>query len=298
MPSKWYLCFPLAAAVLYALSAVAMKSAERRGVRAMHITVLSNFALAAAFLPFYPWREFPALPAVLWPAVALGAAFAAGQVLMIIAFARGEVSVATPALGTKAIFVAVVAATFASRPVAPATWVAAALMAAGLWLLVGRPKHADARRVAFAVVCSLAAALAFACFDVLVQVWGRPPNFGRFVPIGVVIGAVLSVPLLWLPARPAGPAPADPRRPGWPLFAGVALLSVQSLLLIWSIGRFQDAPGANIVYASRGVWSVLLVQALAGRAGAAERFESNAEFLRRLLGAGVMLLGVILVFAA
>ena len=114
MPFQWYLLFPLASAILYSFAAVALKLAERRGVPAMQITVLSNFALTAAFAAFVPWGDPHLAPKVWWPVAAAGVAFAAGQAMTIVAFARGEVSVATPTLGTKVLFVSLVAAAFTS----------------------------------------------------------------------------------------------------------------------------------------------------------------------------------------
>jgi drug/metabolite transporter (DMT)-like permease len=304
MPAKWFLLFPLIAAVMYAFAALSLKQAERRGVRATRITVLSNFALAAAFVPFYPWREFPRmLPAVYWPVLAAGVTFAVGQLLTILAFAKGEVSVATPTLGTKAVFVALVTAAFTEKHVSPATWKAAALMAAGLWLLVGWPAHADRRRVLFAVVCSLAAAFAYACFDTIVGTWSRPLGFGRLVPAAVLVGSLLSLPLLWVGRQPSDPSREQASGTGlFPLVIGLTLMSVQSLLLIGSIGWFGNAADANVVYASRGIWSVLLVQGLAASVvaggGDAESFHSGREFVRRLCGAGVMMAGVVLAFTA
>jgi hypothetical protein len=316
-----HLLLPLASAILYAFAAVALKEAERRGVGAMRITVLSNFALAAAFAAFVPWQDFPHLaPAVWWPVPLAGAAFAVGQAMTIVAFARGEVSVATPTLGTKVLFVTLVAAAFTSSPVHWSTWAAAGLMAEGIWLLVGWPHHTERRRVAYAVGCSLVAALAYAVFDVIVGVWSGTLGFGRLVPASVLAGSVLSLPLLAVGRRDGADVdtlevaadvavqPAPRPSPGVPaeeaegagcpwlpsLILGLALLSAQSLLLISSIGYFHDAPRANVVYASRGIWSILVVHAIAGAAG--EGVRSRGAFMRRLAGAGVMLTGVGLAF--
>ena len=71
-------------------------------------------------------------------------------------------------------------------------------------------------------------------------------------------------------------------------------MSVQSLLLIGTIGYFQDAPRANVVYASRGIWSVLIVHMLATAGG--EGGMSRRAVIRRLCGAGVMIAGVAMAF--
>lgn len=297
MLGKAYLIFPLTAAVLYALAALALKAAERRGAGVGQITVLANLALAAAFAGFYPWGAGPpARLAAWWPIAAIGVTLVVGQVAGTLAFARGEVSVATPVLGTKVVLVALLASLFTARPVPAQTWVAAVVVLVGLWVLVGRPARADARRAAAAVGFGLACALAFAGFDLLTQVWSPRLGFGVLMPLGVAAGTVLSLPLLrWL--RPPGRLALHvPTAAAKPLALGVALITLQSLLLIWSIGRYHDAPGANVVYASRGVWGVLLVQLLAGHLAHVEQLGGGAVFARRLIGAGVMMLGVVLAF--
>jgi hypothetical protein len=77
---------------------------------------------------------------------------------------------------------------------------------------------------------------------------------------------------------------------------GLTLISLQSLLLIASIGYYHDAPRANVVYASRGIWSVLVVHAVAGAGAGGKGTTSTSPFLRRLCGAAVMLAGVGLAF--
>lgn len=293
MPSKWYLVFPLTSAVLYALGAIFVKDAERRGASGVRLTIISNIVVALGFAAIYPWGRFPVGPALWWPVVALAGAFALGQVMTIVAFTRGEVSVATPIMGTKVLFVILLASVFTQTQIRPATWVAAVAMLAGLWLLVGRPAATDARRVLTGVICSLIAAFAYAVFDILVQAWAATLNFNIMLPIAIALGAGMSLPLLLLPGERGR---AVPRNAWSPLMIGAVLLMAQSMLLIWSIAEFRDAPGANVVYASRGVWSVLLVQLLGLRLTPAEHFATPGIFARRLVGSSVMMLGVFLAF--
>jgi len=290
MPQAW-LALPLLSAVLYSLSAVFLRRAERMGVGTVAIMLVTNAVTALAFGLYYPWADFPAAPAVLWPVLGVALTFVAGQWFTLLAFTKGEVSVATPTLGTKVLMVALLAAVFTDRPPGPLTWAAAGLMVVGLLLLIGRPKVQDAAAARAGVGLALLAAGAYAGFDILVQGWSKRIGFGLLVPPGMVLAAVLSLGLLPLAKRPA--APPKPGRCRW-LVPGVALMAAQAMVLVWTIGEWEDATTANVVYASRALWSVLLVAALGGVMRDREGMTGRAAVLRRAAGAVVMTAGVAL----
>src|SRR5512140_707305 len=96
------LLLPLACALIYVIAALAVKRASAFGVGVWRTSFLSNWAIALIFLPvwfgtggqLHPlghyWR--PAVTALL---------FFGGQAFTYLALARGDVSVATPVMGTK-----------------------------------------------------------------------------------------------------------------------------------------------------------------------------------------------------
>jgi hypothetical protein len=76
------------------------------------------------------------------------------------------------------------------------------------------------------------------------------------------------------------------------IFAGVALSGLQALIITCTIAFWKDAVGVNVVYATRGIWSIVFVWTLG-------RWIRNDE--RRTIGAGGMALrfaGALLIFAA
>jgi hypothetical protein len=64
------------------------------------------------------------------------------------------------------------------------------------------------------------------------------------------------------------------------------------MLLIWSIAHFGDAAGANVVYGSRGIWSVLLVVVLGKWVKSAEVMHGPGAFAKRLTGALVITIAI------
>jgi drug/metabolite transporter (DMT)-like permease len=140
------------------------------------------------------------------------------------------------------------------------------------------------------VVLSVGAALATSCTfgltDVLVQKYSPGWGFGSFIPTMFLTVGLLSLGLLPL-IREGGWAP------GW-LGAGSALLAIQALGLGYALTRYQQATRMNVLYNSRGLWSVTLIWAFGHWFGNRER-EGGARMMFRRLGGAVLLVVAIVI---
>jgi hypothetical protein len=88
------------------------------------------------------------------------------------------------------------------------------------------------------------------------------------------------------------------RGPVWrPLLLGSVLIGVQALLLTRTLGLYPDTTRINVVYNSRGLWSVAAVWLVGHWWGNTERHAGRAVLLWRLAGAA-LLLGAIVVAVA
>ena len=76
--------------------------------------------------------------------------------------------------------------------------------------------------------------------------------------------------------------------------AGGTLLSVQALGIAWSIVNL-GATTTNVLYNSRGVWSVVLVWTVGHWFGNAERSQGRGVMLRRLAGSALLLAAIALI---
>ena len=287
-----HLLFPLASSVLYVAAALWLKRASEQGAGVWRATFVMNLTVAACFTVMLLLGPRGPGPTPLWQAVAVGALFVAGQALTMVALGRGDVSVATPVIGTKVVFVALFVTLVAGERLIVDYWVSAAMSAAGIALLnaggAGRGGH---RHVGMTIASSLAAAACYAMFDVLVRRWAGAWGVGRLLPAVMAAGAVLSL-ALWPLFE--GPLPAVPR-PAWrPLLLGAVLIGVQALLLTRTLGLYPDTTRINVVYNSRGLWSVLAVWLVGHWWGNTERHAGRAVLAWRLAGAA-LLLGAIVV---
>lgn len=67
------------------------------------------------------------------------------------------------------------------------------------------------------------------------------------------------------------------------------------LLICLALGFYGNATAVNILYSSRGIWSVVLVWLLGGWFGNSEREQGKEVMVRRLVGAFLLFLAIILV---
>ena len=288
------LLLPLFSAVVYSVAALFIKLAMSRGANSWSITFFSNVAMGAVFLPMLFFARESWAPEHLGWALGAGALFFAGQIATFRALAGGDVSIATPALASKVVFVALLSLCVPGSRLDPDLWLAVGLTMAGMVLLNSGPRTQHAARPLATLGWALLAAAGFAAADILVQVGAPRAGFTLFMPVMFGVVALVSVPTL-APHLPRGEAART--KPGaWRWGAiGITLLACQATTLAAAIGIYGDATGVNVVYGSRGLWSVLLVAIVARHLGVAEGTRDARTFLVRLGGSILILAAVIVV---
>jgi drug/metabolite transporter (DMT)-like permease len=283
------LILPALAAVGYVMAALFLKRALSAGCSQAQANVVANLVPAILFQLLWLGAG-PVHWAEMWrPAVAT-LTFLVGQIFTFRALRDGEVSVATPLLGTKVVFTAIFSATLFAQAVPARWWLGAAASTAGVILVTGatwrsllpRLREADA-------MYALGAASAFALTDVLVQHWVRALGLAVFVPTMFGLIGVASL-ALFLPGAGRNIL-VLPRPALMPLLVGSVLLGGQALFVATALALHRSATVVNIVYSSRAVWSVVLAWWLARWFEGAESRDAPAVLRRRLAGS-------LLVFAA
>jgi drug/metabolite transporter (DMT)-like permease len=280
----------LLAAFMYATGALVVKRAGAFGVGVWRTAFVANVICALVFQPLLLFGgHFEA--ALWWQPVVTGACFVTGQWLTFIALERGDVSVATPVLGLKIIFVALVVTFVVGEALRWQLWVAALLATGGIALLNwggGRPHHDVGRTI----LAAGAAAAVYAVFDVLVQTWAPRWGMGRFLPLTMGWAGVLS--FAFIPQFRA-PLSAIPRA-GWPwLVGGSLLLGVQSVIFVSTLAHWGRAAANNVVYSSRGLWTIILIWLVGHWVSSPEQAHGRRILAWRLVGATLMLSAIGLV---
>lgn len=283
----------MASALLYAVAALCLKIALDRGATTWSVLFFSNLVLGLFFLPLLGaghahWK----LAAAPWALLA-GCLFFLGQIGTFRSLQSGDVSIATPALGSKVVFVALLSLAVPGSHPDPDLWLAVGLTMAGMILLHSGPRHAASRPLT-TLGWALSAALAYAAADLMVQVGAPLAGFTLFMPVMFGSTALLSLPLLWPHMMIPGRRPPAGGTRLW-LAAGVLLLGLQGVVMGTAIGLFGDATGANVVYGSRGLWSLILLALFARTLGIKDSVFDHATLVRRFLGAALVLGAMLLV---
>jgi drug/metabolite transporter (DMT)-like permease len=290
---KAYLLLPLGAGLLYAAGAISIKRAVEEGIGPWRMTFLSIWAMFVLFAPMAFFANQPLRLQSVWPAFACAFFFFLGNIFALLALARGDVSVATPVMGTKVVIVALLVAFWLRQPLDWTVWAAAVMALAGIFFLNARRPHAHGRKLWRTIGLSVCASFSFAITDVILQRWGPVQGVTVLCPAFMGLAAIMTLGLIPFFREPVWRIP----RRAWPyLSLGVGLIAIQALGMAIAIGGFGDAPGANIAYSVRGIFSVILVWKAGCLFGSQEGLMEGKTIAARLIGASCILLAVLLVF--
>jgi drug/metabolite transporter (DMT)-like permease len=229
-----------------------------------------------------------------WGALLAGTSLFIGRLCAIRALAHGDLSHATPLLGTKTVFVAILTSLFLDEPITSGLMAGAILTSVAVALLSISPKEKSWWPKRFDRITTgwaLLAAFFFALTDITVQKFARSLGIGWFQPL-MFATLVLLTPLLFLPEfrqlRPSSPFLPPASRMG--SLVGSAVIGFQTSLVILVIGLFGHATATNVIYAARGLWAVLLEGAAGGGTASGDR----RVLALRLTGATLLLAAVAL----
>ncbi len=270
----------LLAASGYALASLFHKRAYQRGATSEQAFHWANF-IGLACLGWtvllgtgMAWQE-------LWRPAVISAMIYVGSLATFAAIRAGDVSLVTPLMGTKVVFVALATPWLTGKHLDWKVWLACGLTGLGI-LLSGRHELSKGNASLRAIGLCLISCLFFGVSDVFIQAWA--PQLGGFtflglIPIFLAIFSVIHIRALspgkslWPTSRPAF----------WDLIWGGLILAAQGITMAIALGFFADAARVNVAYGSRGLWSLLLIWALARWFGNEETADKRA-FAWRVAG--------------
>jgi drug/metabolite transporter (DMT)-like permease len=282
---------PLGSAIVYVAGALLLKRAGELGVHVWQIAWRCNVTAAIAFTPLLLFGGTLRPIDQWWQPAVVALLFVLGQLFTFRSLRFGDVSVATPVLGVKIILVALFTTIVLRERLTSSLWIAAVLATVAIGLLqVTRGKNHH--HVGSTIVAAGMAALAYALFDVLVQKWSPAWGLGRFLPIMMGFVVLFSiVPRVRFGRRETAATPEAMR---W-LFGGAVCLGLQSVMFVSTIAMFGQAAVANVVYSTRGLWSVLAVWLVGHWFHNREQHLGRRILTWRLCGAALLLTAVVLV---
>lgn len=278
---------PLAAAFLYVIATLFVKTSIARGAEARHANVVANVGMAIFLQPLWLIGD---APDALWQPALCGVLFFLGQCTTFAALGRGDVSVATPLLGTKIVFLSLYATVFFGHRAGVDWWLAVALSTVAVLSVMSDGRRSMRRHLAATAGFAISSAAIFAMSDTLIQQWSTLATLGPFLAILGLTNGTCSA------AWSARERLAMPPRASWlPLGAMAALLSFQFTLMALSFVLVRDATATNILYASRSIWSVVIAWAVGQRFAAMDVQAGRGAMVRRLVGAILLFAAILLI---
>ena len=282
----------------YVVGALLIKRASDLGADVWRTARITNYMSAAAATLLLPLGGTIPASNVWWHAPFAALLFFVGQIFTLLALNAGDVSIATPVLGLKILLVAVLAAVLIGDPIGVRLWTAAALSTVAIALLNVSPGHSH-RRVGTTILLAALGATSYACFDVLVQKWSPPWGTGRFLPIVMASAAVYSIALrrFETPGDVPRPGPSGPAYTPW-LAAGAACFAVQGLMFVSTVSIYRQVTSANVLYSSRGLWSVVAVWAVGHWFANREQHLGARVLIWRFIGAILLMAAIAIVLVS
>lgn len=255
------------------------------------ITFLTNCGQAVLLLPLFYFGHGSLDSTEILRILATSLVFFIGQVSVFAGMRYGEVSVVTPVMGVKVILVAAMVTLFAHETLPPLWWVAAGISASAA-ILLGSGRPSAEARLWPGLLGGLGAALAFSAVDVLYQQWAGHLGVWRFSASVAVAMAFWSLTLLPALEGKWWQLPEAARRA-----FGLGLLTTvgQVTLMAYCVVELKGAAWANLLYSSRGVWSVALVWWMGAAFDNDESSAGKTTMIRRMTGAALMLAAIALV---
>jgi len=282
----------LFAGLIYAMGAILGKKGLELGSGQLRTVILSNLILSLCFLPHLfiapGWPDINELVI----GACLGSIFLLAQTLLFRALQAGDASMVSPLMGIKSVLVAAFLLVFglSTQPITSKTWVAA-LLAALAVALIGWPsktRQTNWRGIGLAIL----SAASFSLLDSLVPHFSHQSN-----PIRMLFCIFGSLGLLTLLLLPWAEHPIFRRslpcdRWAW---ASGSLIALQAVLMSMAVACYHIPTEVNVVYSTRGLWTVLLVAWVGTYLGLHEGNLTRSIKLRRVLGSLLLGIGILLI---
>jgi len=279
----------LSAGFLYACSALLCKRGLELGSGTLRSLVYSNLVMSACFLP-YPFfsKNSLSLEFIFFGSL-LGFLFFFSQMLCFLSLKRGDASLMTPIMGSKPIFVALFVTTLSLTPnnLTPSIWIAVGLATISIALIGWPSKKSDFSPTG--ILLAVTGAAGFGLLDSLVPFFTHQSD--PFFLLFIVFGSVGLFSILLIPLTEGSFIPYRSESDFW-MWSSAIPMGGQAICMSMAIGFYQIPTQANIFYAGRGFWSIILVILIGNCLGLREGKSSKWIVIRRILGAFLLLMGV------
>jgi drug/metabolite transporter (DMT)-like permease len=247
-----YQLFATLAAIGYAVAAIFSKQALSKGVGVLRMSFIINWVFFFIFTLLLIEHTEPVPWEKLYQPLVAGIFVFLAQICTVAAIRVGDVSLQTPMMGTKALFATIIAVVSGTESIGLPIFFAALISMLGIGLLGFSAIKSE--RFGLSISMVLLSSFLFAVTDTIVGAFASGFGVPAFLFITMLVNALLSFGLMPFFDASLRKIP----KAAWPwLIFSCVLMGGQALLLNYTLGSYQHVPEINILYSTRGLWSVI-----------------------------------------
>ncbi|MCU0858661.1 MAG: DMT family transporter [Pontiellaceae bacterium] len=287
-----YLVLSIIAAFFYSVSGLFNKQAMAHGCGPLRLFMVQAWIGAVLMSPFL-FQGDPMPVSVWWQPVLTALFWFGGAAVYVYTLRDGDLSIIGPVAGIKPVFNAMLIALLLRIQVPLSTWIACGLAATAL-AVMRTPSSHGSHSFGRTARQTLAAMLLFALTDICLQHWAPAWGALRFSAILFLGGALLSLSLIPQFGKKYRDLSAAARRN---LFIGAPLAAVPGILIGFAIGRYGHGAEINVGYSSHVLMTLGVVWFFGRHMGNTEHTSGYKIFLRRLTGAAILLVAILLIIS-
>lgn len=286
----------LGAAFVYAICMVFIKESLRQGAGILRSTFILHAVMALVFLPLL-LIDATIQPHASWLApISVGLSVFLGQIFILWALKFGDPSVQTPVMGVKSTMVAIFVCFIGGGHIPLAWWLGGLLSLGAIYFLSYSEGSALLKRSnSLTILLTFLGASFLGLGDVIME--KTAPAFGEipFLVVSVCSCALASCVLI---PFFEGPLFAMSKKATQWALLGSFLYGLEAIAFYIAISFYGQATAINVLYSSRGLWSIFVVWAMAYFFNYQPSPVSSAVLLRRGLGTLLLFIAILLVIFA
>lgn len=281
--------FPFLAAFFYCISIILVKYATRaKTLSGTSILVVNNMLSGLTFIPLILLdNTLPSLSNI-WQPLLASAFCAVGNLATFICAERGEVSLMTPIMGIKILFVIMLSNIMLNNPLPHTITISGAICCLAVFIMGFSRKSISADKLRITILLAITACASYAICDVLMQKYAH--NFTRYAMLSLTS---VAMPLSVIPFIPRliREIPHCSKRTLIFGFSSGLFMLMEMYLMFRSIVGEVGASLCNILFNTRGLISIVLIFIL-GKFLSELKELNKSSALQRTIGASLILLAV------
>lgn len=248
---------PLVAAFIYTLSALITKKASESGLGFARLLFLTNVfrllvALPILFFapPIFDWS-------LIWAPCVAGVAAFLGTLFVLAAIRLGAVSIQTPLTGAEVLFVSIFSYFMLESEVTPALAIGAVLTCLAI-LTLGLPSLLKGHVTPAPIIYTLISCMLFGYSNVVTAKVASDFGHWSFLSMLSITMFLVNVVLIPFFKKPLNKTPPKALKLG---YIGAFVFTVAEVMFLMGLAYFgkHESIEMNIVFSSRGLWSVFAV---------------------------------------